>query len=155
MTEMTGPEAGGGASGLRLAHIGIAVADLSDARERFAALLGSTPSPVEEIASEGVRVSFFELENCRLELLESTRPDSPIAKFLAAGRKGVHHLAFSTRDADLSTLLESLRARDVPLLDETPRRGAEGSEVIFVHPRGAEGVLVEFVDPDTDTRADR
>ncbi len=152
MTEMTGQPTNE-TSGFRLAHIGIAVADLTAARERFAAILGSRPSPIEEVASEGVRVSFFELENCRLELLESSRPGSPIAKFLAAGRSGVHHLAFSTRDASLATLLESLRARGVPVLDETPRRGAEGSEAFFVHPRGAESVLVEFVKP--ATRVDR
>ncbi len=134
-----------GTNGVRLAHIGIAVANLSEAREKFAALLGSTPSPVQEVASEGVKVSFFELENCRIELLESTRPESPIAKFLDAGRKGVHHLAFSTSGGSLSTLLESFHARKVDVLDETPRRGAEGSEAIFVHPRAAAGVLVEFV----------
>lgn len=140
--------AGGTSEGLRLSHIGIAVEDLGEACRKFAALLGTAPSPVEEVPSEGVRVSFFELENCRIELLESTRPNSPIAKFLAAGRRGVHHLAFWKSGGSLSPLIESLRSGGIPVLDETPRRGAGGTEAIFVHPRGAEGVLIEFIAPE-------
>ena len=133
-------------SELRLSHIGIAVEDVEAARAKYAVLLGCTPSPVEEVASEGVRVSFFELDNCRVELLEGTSPHSPITKFLRAGRSGVHHIAFSPSEGKLATLLKSLQAEKVPVLDAAPRGGAEGAEVFFVHPHGAEGVLIEFVE---------
>ncbi len=128
-----------------VAHIGIAVDDLEAARERYAALLGISASPIEEVPSEGVRVSFFDLGNCRLELLGSSREDSAIARFLKKGRRGVHHIALTRGERDLGEVLAELRARDVPVLDESPRRGAEGSEVFFVHPRGADGVLFEFI----------
>ena len=130
---------------VHLAHVGIAVENLQAARKKFAQLLGCEASPIEEVSSEGVRVSFFDLGNCRIELLEGTTPDSPVSRFLAQGRRGVHHLAFSVVGTPLGDLLKKLRAESLPVLDETPRRGAENKEVFFVHPRGADGVLMEFL----------
>lgn len=129
---------------LKLDHIGIAVEDLEKAREQFAKLLGTSASPVEEVPSEGVRVSFFDVMGCRIELLEGTSPESPIRRFIERGRSGVHHISFALEGGDLGSFLASLLAKGVEALDRAPRPGSEGSEVFFVHPRAAGGVLVEF-----------
>lgn len=128
-----------------LAHVGIAVEDLEAAREKFAKLFGRDASPVEEVSSEHVRVSFIELGNCRLELLQGTNAESPVSRFLASGKRGVHHLAFSVVGTPLGDVLKKLRTLGLPVLDETPRQGAENKTVFFVHPRGGDGVLIEFL----------
>lgn len=129
---------------LRLDHVAIAVENLEAACEEYSRLLGIGPSPIEEVASERVRLAFFEIGGCRLELLEGTDDESPIRRFLASGRRGVHHLAFAVEGEEIKAALERLREAGVPLLDESPRCGAEGSKVFFVHPRAAGGVLTEF-----------
>lgn len=133
---------------LRLDHIGIAVENLDEARQRYAKLLGIAASPVEEVPGERVRVSFFDLDGCRLELLEATSPDSPIRKFLDAGRSGVHHVSLALEAGGLVRLLSELAERGVEVLKdargEKLRPGSEGNKVFFVHPRAAEGVLIEF-----------
>jgi methylmalonyl-CoA epimerase len=129
---------------LRVDHVGIAVENLEEARERFSKLLGTSPSAVEEVPSEGVRVSFFELGDCRLELLEAMTPESPIRKFLDRGRTGVHHVSLALSDGDIGTLHKDLTARGVPVLSPGPQPGSEGSEIFFVHPKASSGVLFEF-----------
>lgn len=129
---------------LRVDHVGIAVEDIVAARERFAKILGVAPSSVEEVASEGVRVSFFDLEGCRIELCEGTSPESPVRKFLDKKRTGVHHISIRLEEGGLDRLLEDLVCRGVPVLGEAPRPGSAGSRVFFVHPRAADGVLIEF-----------
>ena len=89
---------------LRVDHLGIAVENLEEARERFSKLLGASPSAVEEVPSEGVRVCFFELGGCRLELLAAMTPDSPIKNFLDPGRTGVHHVSLALDGGHLGTL---------------------------------------------------
>jgi methylmalonyl-CoA/ethylmalonyl-CoA epimerase len=133
---------------LRLDHVGIAVPDLEEARERYRRLLGVEPSPVEEVPGEKVRLSFFDLGGCRLELLEGTGPESPIRKFLDSGRTGVHHLSVNVEGGDIGRLLSEIEGRGVEALaaagGERLRPGAGGSRIFFVHPRAAAGVLIEF-----------
>jgi len=129
---------------LRLDHIGIAVAGLAEARKRYAALLGAEPSPVEEVPSEGVRVSFFELAGCRIELLEAIAPDTPVGQFLAKRGSGVHHVSLGLEEGDIGAWFAELRARGVKVLGSGPRPGSGGSQVFFVHPAETDGVLLEF-----------
>jgi methylmalonyl-CoA/ethylmalonyl-CoA epimerase len=128
---------------LHVDHVGIAVEDIMAARERFERILGVAPSAVEEVASEGVRVSFFDLDGCRIELLEGTSPESPVRKFLDK-RTGVHHISIRLEEGDLDGFLGDLAGRGVPVLGDAPRPGSAGSRIFFVHPRAADGVLIEF-----------
>ena len=125
-------------------HVGIAVENLAEARERFARLLGLEPSPVEEVPSEGVRLCYFDLGGCRLELLEAIGAASPVRKFLDRGLRGVHHVSLAVEGGDIAALHAELRARGLPVIGTGPRPGSEGSAVFFVHPSGADGVLFEF-----------
>jgi methylmalonyl-CoA/ethylmalonyl-CoA epimerase len=129
---------------LRVDHIGIAVKDIAAARERFARILGVAPSEIEEVPSEGVRVSFFDLGGCRIELLEGTGPESPVGKFLEKGRTGVHHVSIRLEEGGIDRFREDLAARGVPVIGEAPRPGSAGSRILFVHPGAADGVLLEF-----------
>lgn len=139
------------AARLTLDHIGIAVKDLAEARAAFARLLGRTPSEVEEVPGEGVRVSFFDLGGARIELLEATRPDSTIARFLASGRSGVHHVALKLEGEPIGERWQSFEASGVKTVGTGPSAGSSGSRVFFVHPRSACGVLLEFTAADGDS----
>jgi methylmalonyl-CoA epimerase len=126
----------------RLDHVGVAVRSLEEALRPFRDGLGLDVGGREEVASERVRVAFLPVGETRLELLEPTAPDSAIARFLERRGEGVHHLCFEVDD--LEQALARLRKQGVPLVDETPRPGAGGCRVAFVHPRGTAGVLVEL-----------
>jgi methylmalonyl-CoA epimerase len=125
-----------------LDHIGIAVADLEPALRFFRDVLGLEVEPPEEVASQHVRAHFLDAGETKLELLESTSPDSPIARFLARRGPGLHHITL--RVADVAAALAELKARGIRLVDEQPRLGAEGALVAFIHPSAAHGVLVEL-----------
>jgi len=125
---------------IKIDHLGIAVPNLDQAVKAFREL-GLTFQPAEEVKAERVRVAFATLGESRLELLEPIDPSSVIAKFLEK-RSGLHHLCVLVEDIE-ATLAE-LKARGVPLIDEKPRAGAGGSRVAFLHPRAAEGVLLEL-----------
>jgi methylmalonyl-CoA epimerase len=125
-----------------LDHIGIAVASLADALAFYRDALGLEVDPPEEIASQRVRAHFVRTDAGTLELLEPTAPDSPIARFLEKRGSGLHHVAL--RVDDIRAALAELKARGVRLIDETPRPGAHGSLVAFIHPSAAHGVLVEL-----------
>jgi len=129
---------------LRVDHIGIAVEDLAEARERFAKLLGIAPSPVEEVPEEGVRVSFFKLGSCRIELLEGTSRESPVSRFLDKRRSGVHHVSLALEGVDIEEHFKDLKARGVQVLGDKPSPGSGGTKVFFVHPSAAGGVLFEL-----------
>ena len=131
-----------GTTATRLDHVGIAVRDLGERLALYGAALGLTPSPPEDVPSESVRVVFLPAGDTRLELLEPTSADSPIARFLDRRGEGVHHICLAVPDLDAA--LDRLRQQGVVLVDEQPRKGAEGSRVAFVHPRGAGGVLIEL-----------
>jgi methylmalonyl-CoA/ethylmalonyl-CoA epimerase len=124
-----------------LDHIGIAVSDLGEALRFFRDALGLEIEPPEEVASEGVRAHFIPVGGPSLELLEATGEDSPVAKFLTKRGPGLHHITL--RVDDIRATLSRLKFHGVRLIDETPRHGAHGSLVAFIHPDSTHGVLVE------------
>lgn len=126
----------------KIEHIGIAVKDLEASNQLFAKLLGVPPYKIEEVASEGVRTSFFESGPNKVELLEATSVDSPIAKFLEKRGEGIHHIAFAVED--IVSELARLKEEGFQLLNETPKKGADNKLVAFLHPKGTNGVLVEL-----------
>lgn len=127
---------------LRIEHIGIAVKELGAAEALYAKLLGSPPYKREAVESEGVITSFFKAGPNKIELLESTRPDGPIAKAIEKRGEGIHHIAFEV--ADIRVEMARLKAEGFTLLNEEPKRGADNKLVCFVHPKSAGGVLVEL-----------
>jgi methylmalonyl-CoA/ethylmalonyl-CoA epimerase len=131
-----------------LDHVGIAVANLHDALKFYVETLGLEIDAPEEIPSQRVRAHFIQVGDARLELLEPTTDDSPIAKYVARRGPGLHHVAL--RVDDIVAALAELKARGVRLIDETPRPGAHGSLVAFIHPSSAHGVLVELKQPPSD-----
>ena len=128
-----------------LDHIGIAVADLEASLKFFRDALGLHVEPPEDVASQSVRAQFISTGPSSLELLQATAPDSPIAKFLAQRGPGLHHITLKVDD--IRAALARLRERDIRLIDEEPRPGAEGAMVAFIHPSSAQGVLVELKQP--------
>jgi methylmalonyl-CoA/ethylmalonyl-CoA epimerase len=134
---------GAKAPGLRgVDHIGIAVADLAQALAFYRDALGLEVEAPEEVSSQRVRAHFIPVGDSAIELLEATTEDSPIAKYLAKRGPGLHHITL--RVGDIRATLAQLKAKGVRLIDETPREGAHGSLVAFVHPASAHGVLVEL-----------
>ena len=125
-----------------LDHIGIAVGDLSQALAFYRDALGLDIEPPEEVPSQRVRAHFVPVGEAAIELLEPTSADSPIAKFIEKRGPGVHHVTL--RVDDIRETLGRLKARGVRLIDETPREGAEGALIAFVHPASTHGVLVEL-----------
>ncbi|CCH03020.1 methylmalonyl-CoA epimerase [Fibrella aestuarina BUZ 2] len=123
-------------------HIGIAVRDLATSNDLFSLLLNSQPYKAEEVASEGVMTSFFQVNQTKIELLAATRPDSPIATYLEKRGEGIHHLAFEVDD--IRAEMERLKAAGFTLLNDVPKRGADNKLVCFLHPKTANGVLVEL-----------
>jgi methylmalonyl-CoA/ethylmalonyl-CoA epimerase len=126
-----------------LDHVGVAVADLHEALAFYRDALGLEIEPAEEVASQRVRVTFVPVGDAAIELLEATAPDSAIAKFVAKRGPGLHHITL--RVDDIAAALSTLKARGARLIDDTPRPGAQGSLVAFVHPSAAHGVLVELM----------
>ncbi len=134
---------------LRIEHIGIAVKDLTAAEAIYTRLLGATPYKREAVESEGVITSFFQVgpnlpgrQAGKIELLESTRADGPIARAIEKRGEGIHHIAFEV--ADIRAEMARLRAEGFQLLNDEPKRGADNKLVCFVHPKSANGVLVEL-----------
>lgn len=126
----------------RLEHIGIAVRNLQESNALFEQLLGIAPYKEETVASEHVKTSFFQTGEAKIELLEATNADSAIAKYLEKRGEGIHHLAFEVDD--ILAAMEDLRAKGFRLLNEVPKRGADQKLVCFIHPKSANGVLVEL-----------
>jgi methylmalonyl-CoA epimerase len=125
-----------------LDHVGIAVSDLGEALKFYKDALGLEIEAPEDVASQHVRAHFIPTGGAALELLEATAADSPIAKYVAKRGPGLHHITL--RVDDIRAALAQLTAKGVRLIDETPREGAHGSLVAFVHPASAHGVLVEL-----------
>ena len=126
----------------RLAHIGIAVADLDEALRFYRTVLGVEPGPVENV--DGARIVPLTLGETHVELLSSSTPDTPIARFLDRHGPGIHHVCY--RVADLEAALEKCRSAGYRLVDETPRRGAGGHRIAFLHPRSTSGILIELTE---------
>ena len=126
----------------KIEHIGIAVADLEKSNELFAKLLGNAHFKTELVETEGVKTSFFQVGDTKVELLQATRPDSPIAKYLEKKPEGIHHIAFDVQDIDAE--VSRLKEAGFEILNETPKQGADNKLVVFLHPRSTNGVLVEL-----------
>lgn len=126
----------------KIEHIGIAVNDLQMAGNIYQKLLNTTVYKIEEVLSEGVKTAFLQSGPNKIELLEATNPDSPIAKFLAKKGEGIHHIAFDV--SDIRAEMARLKSEGFILLNEEPKLGADNKLVCFVHPNSANGVLVEL-----------
>lgn len=127
---------------LNVEHIGIAVKNINAANNLFSKLLDSTPYKSENVESEGVTTSFFLVNQTKIELLEATNSNSAIAKFIEKRGEGIHHIAFEV--ADIEAEMERLKQEGFILLNEKPKRGADNKLVCFLHPKSANGVLVEL-----------
>ena len=125
----------------KIDHLGIAVRDLETALLPYR-LLGLEVHEYETVEDQGVRTAVLALGESRLELLEPTRPDSPVARFLEKRGEGIHHVAIGVHD--LQAALTHLANQGVELIDRTPRRGAGGASIAFLHPRAMRGVLLEL-----------
>ena len=131
---------------LNVHHVGIAVDDLDAAILVYADLFGATLEHRERVEDQGVEAASLRVGESRIELLQPLGPDTPVGKFLAKRGPGMHHMAFEVED--LVAELDRLKALDVVLIDEQPRRGMFGLQVAFVHPEATGGVLAEFVSDD-------
>ncbi len=127
-------------------HIGIAVKDFGVARKFYEEHLGLKLTELETVEDQKVTVAFFPITDSELELLESTAPDGPVAKYIDKKGEGIQHIAF--RVENLDEALAELKAKGVKLIDETPRDGAGGARIAFIHPKESNGVLVELCERD-------
>ncbi|HOE91456.1 MAG TPA: methylmalonyl-CoA epimerase [Candidatus Cloacimonadota bacterium] len=125
----------------KISHIGIAVKDLNEAI-KFYESLGLKLEAIEEVPSQKVRVAFLPIGEVRIELLEATDEDSPIAKFIEKKGEGVQHIAFQVDD--LPEKLQKVEESDIRLIDKEPRPGAHGADIAFLHPKSTHGTLIEF-----------
>ncbi|MFD2892056.1 methylmalonyl-CoA epimerase [Flavobacterium chuncheonense] len=126
----------------KIEHIGIAVKSLEVSNEIFAKLFGAPHYKEEEVASEGVKTSFFMNGPNKIELLEATNPESPIAKFIEKKGEGIHHIAFDV--TDIVSEIERLKKEGFVVLNEQPKKGADNKLVAFLHPKSTNGVLIEL-----------
>jgi len=129
----------------KISHIGIAVASIEEASPFYRDVLGMEFEGTEVVAEQKVKVAFFVVGESRIELLEPTADDSPVAKFLEKNGPGVHHVAYEV--ADLEQRLAALKAEGVRLVDESPRTGAHSTRIAFMHPKASGGVLTELCEP--------
>jgi methylmalonyl-CoA/ethylmalonyl-CoA epimerase len=128
----------------RIYHLGYAVRDLEVAARFYEDNFGARPSEPEVVEDQGIVATMFRVGESQIELVQPTRPDSPVGKFLERWGEGFHHVAFQVKD--LEAALDELRRNGVDLIDESPRIGAGGTRMAFVHPKGAFGVLTELVE---------
>ncbi len=123
-------------------HIGIAVISLDEAIPFYEKVLGLKCYAIEEVKDQKVKTAFFKVGQTKIELLESTDPEGPIGKFIEKRGQGVHHIAFAVNE--IEQCLKSVEENGVRLIDKVPRRGAEGLDIAFLHPKSTFGVLTEF-----------
>ncbi|WP_439129890.1 methylmalonyl-CoA epimerase [Polaribacter sp.] len=126
----------------KIEHIGIAVKNLEASNKLFASLLGKEHYKIEEVASEGVKTSFFKTGPNKIELLQATNTESPIAKFIEKKGEGIHHIAFAV--LDIKSEIERLKNEGFVVLNEVPKKGADNKLVAFLHPKTTNGVLIEL-----------
>lgn len=124
-------------------HLGIAVKSLDEAIPYYENILGMKCYSIEEVADQKVKTAFFKVGQTKLELLEPTSDESPIAKFIEKRGEGIHHLAFAVEDGVANALAE-MEGKGVRLIDKASRKGAEGLNIAFIHPKSTHGVLTEF-----------
>lgn len=126
----------------KLEHIGIAVKDITRANALFEKLLGSAHYKIEEVKSEGVRTSFFMINGIKIELLEASSADSPIAKFIDKRGEGIHHLAFEVND--INQAISDYQQHGFEPINAEPKKGADNKMICFLHPKSTGGVLIEL-----------
>lgn len=126
----------------KIEHIGIAVKNLKEANKVYESLLGTAPYKSESVDTEGVTTSFFQCGDSKVELLEATNDDGPIAKFIEKHGEGIHHIAFSV--TNIEDEVERLKREGFRVLNEIPKKGADNKKVVFLHPKSSHGVLVEL-----------
>ena len=129
---------------MRIDHIGIAVKSLAEAVKVYHDAIGLSLSGYDEVDDQGVRVAMMAIGKSRIELLEPTRADSPIEKFMSKRGEGIHHIA--VRVDNIEEALERLKAAGARLIDSAPRRGAHDTRIAFIHPSSTHGVLLELVE---------
>jgi len=125
----------------KIEHIGIAVKDLEASNQLFSKLLNTEPYKSETVESEGVITSFFMMGETKIELLQATREDSAIHKFIEKKGEGIHHIAFACGDAGSEII--RLKSEGFEMIHQQPKPGADGKEIAFLHPKSSNGVLVE------------
>ncbi|HLN56323.1 MAG TPA: methylmalonyl-CoA epimerase [Bacteroidales bacterium] len=123
-------------------HIGIAVADIDAAISLFEKILGQKCYNIEEVTDQKVKTAFFKVGETKIELLQSTDPEGPIGKFIEKKGEGIHHIAFSVNK--IEDKLQQAESSGIRLIDSIPRKGAEGLDIAFLHPKSTNGVLIEL-----------
>lgn len=126
----------------KIEHLGIAVKDIEAASKMYEALLGKASYKTEKVESEGVSTMFFEIGESKIELLEASNPDSPIAKFIEKRGEGIHHIAYDVEN--IYTEIDRLKEAGFQMIHETPKEGADNKLIAFLHPKSSGGVLVEL-----------
>ncbi len=126
----------------KIEHIGIAVKDLKAANNLYSKLLNTSPYKMEEVVSENVNTSFFQVGESKIELVEGTSPDSPISKFIEKRGEGVHHIAFEV--GDIEKEIARLTKEGFQMIHEKPKDGADNKLIAFLHPKSSNGVLIEL-----------
>ncbi|AFD08086.1 methylmalonyl-CoA epimerase [Solitalea canadensis] len=129
-------------------HIGIAVKDLDTAINYYEDVLGLKCYSIEEVADQKVKTAFFKIGQTKIELLESTSADGPIGKFIEKKGEGIHHIAFAVNN--IEEQLQGAASKGIQLIDEKPRKGAEGLSIAFLHPKSTLGVLTELCENKAD-----
>ncbi|MCB0479837.1 MAG: methylmalonyl-CoA epimerase [Flavobacteriales bacterium] len=127
---------------LKIEHLGIATKDATASKTVFDKLLGTSAYKEEEVASEGVNTIFYKLGESKLELLEASHPESAIAKYLEKNREGIHHLAVAVDD--IYAEMERLKKEGFVFINERPKEGADNKLIAFIHPKSANGILLEL-----------
>ncbi|MBT5401883.1 MAG: methylmalonyl-CoA epimerase [Crocinitomicaceae bacterium] len=127
---------------MKLEHIGIAIRNSADSEKIFADLLGADSYKSENVESEGVKTTFFNVGESKIELLQALDPQSPVAKFIEKRGEGIHHLAFEVEDIDFE--LNRLEELGYQLIHRTPKDGADNKRIAFLHPKSTNGVLIEL-----------
>ena len=123
-------------------HIGFAVKSIEESRKYYEEVLGLECYKIEEVPDQKVKTAFFKIDKTKIELLEATDPESPIAKFIEKKGPGFHHIAYFVENVNEALMIAE--ARDCQLIDERSRKGADGMDIGFIHPKSSEGILTEF-----------
>ena len=131
---------------LKIDHLGIAVNSIDDGKKFWSEILGLEFEGAETVEEQKVTTAFFPVGESEVELLESTAPDGPIARYLEKKREGIQHVAF--RVENIESALQELKDKGIRLIDEKPRKGAGGAKIAFLHPKSTRGVLVELCERD-------
>jgi methylmalonyl-CoA/ethylmalonyl-CoA epimerase len=126
----------------KIEHIGIAVKDIDQSNALFASLFGKAHYKIEDVESEGVKTSFFQSGPNKIELLQATNDNSPIAKFIEKKGEGMHHIAFAVDD--IESEIERLKAEGFEMIHNAPKNGADNKLIAFLHPKSTNGVLIEL-----------